>query len=164
MNTATYKNDFRQFWMESGVLQSADTASQVPDEVWDKACTISEAVSFVQRLGCAGRSQHVVGSDYHETVLAVLRFAVECYGEEFPELLRGARSERPDAECKILFGSTDRAVAEQYGPVRSYRNVRGLRTASLVLSVVMGDYSQADEEIIFFPENRLACNNNCTRE
>lgn len=154
MTTATaqaYRDDFRQFWLEDGVLQSAASASQVPDHAWDSACTISEAVSFVQRIGCAGRSQHVVKGSYHESVLAVLKMAVEQYGEDFPELLRGIRSERPDAEHKILFGTTDRAVAEQYGTIRTYRNVRGLRTSSLVLSVVTDDYAQQDEEIIFFP-------------
>ena len=146
----TYREDFRQFWMEGDQLMSANKASQVPDEVFDDACTISEAVSFVQRLGCVGRSQHVVKSAYHATVLAVLRFAVQQYGEDFPELLRGTRSDRPAAEHKILFGTTDYAVAEQYGTVRTYRNVRGLRTTSLVLSVVSDDYAQQDEEIIFF--------------
>jgi len=154
MNTATattYRDDFRQFWLESGVLQSAAKASAVPDEVWDTACTIGEAVSFVHRLGCAGRSQHIIKDGYHSTVLAVLRMAVEQYGEDFPELLRGTRSDRPDAEHKILFGTTDRAVAEQYGNPRTYHNVRGLRTSSLMLSVVSEDYGQQDEEIIFFP-------------
>lgn len=154
MNTAAaanYRNDFRQFWLESGVLQSAANAAGVPDECFEDACTISEAVSFVQRLGCAGRSQHIVKDGYHATVLAVLKMAVEQYGEDFPELLRGTRSDRSDADHKILFGTTDRAVAEQYGTIRNYRNARGLRTTSLVLSVVSDDYSQQDEEIIFFP-------------
>jgi glycine cleavage system pyridoxal-binding protein P len=154
MNTATaktYRDDFRQFWLEGDVLQSAPSAAAVPDEAFDDACTIGEAVSFVQRLGCAGRSQHIIKDNYHATALAVLRMAVEQYGEDFPELLRGTRSNRSDSDHKILFGTTDRAVAEQYGIVRAYRNVRGLRTSSLVLSVVTDDYGQQDEEIIFFP-------------
>jgi hypothetical protein len=148
---AQHLQDTRQFWLEDGSLQWAASPSGVPDEVWDDACTIYEAISFVQRLGCSGRSQHQIKSKYHETCLAVLRMAVQEYGEVFPVLLRGTRSSRPDSEHRILFGTTNPAVASFYGEIREYRNVCGLRTKSLVLSVVSGDYSQADEEIIFFP-------------
>ena len=148
---AQHIQDTRQFWIENGALQWVTTPSAVPDEFWDDACTIAEAISFVQRLGCSGQSQHKIKSAYHATCLAVLQMAVQEYGEIFPVLLRGARSARPDAEHKILFGTTNPAVAEFYGDIREYRNVRGLRTKSLVLSVVTADYSQADEEIIFFP-------------
>lgn len=142
--------DTRQYWLEGGSLMSATKASEVPGHAWNDACTIFEAISFVQRLGCSGRSQHIVKDGYHATCLAVLKMAVERYGQDFPVLLRGTRSARPDSEHKILFGTTDRAVAEFYGTVREYRNIRGLRTSSMVLSVVSDDYSRTDEEIIFF--------------
>jgi nucleoside diphosphate kinase len=149
---AQHLKDTRQFWLENGSLQWAASPSGVPDEVWDDACTIYEAISFVQHLGCAGRSQHQIKTKYHETCLAVLRMAVQEYGEVFPVLLRGTRSARPDSEHRILFGTTNPDVASFYGEIRQYYNVRGLRTSSLVLSVVTDDYSQADEEIIFFPQ------------
>lgn len=142
-------NDFTNYWLEGETLVGAPS-SQVPHDKLDDACTIAEAISFVQRLGCAGRSQHIVKNEYHKNCLAVLKMAVEKYGETFPVLLRGTRSNRPDAEHKILFGTTDRNVAEFYGDVKEYRNIKGLRTKSLVLSVVTDSYAQSDEEIIFF--------------
>lgn len=146
-----FANDFTNYWLEGECLKGAP-ASQVPDECFDDACKISEAVGFVQKLGCAGRSQHVVSSEYHRCCLAVLRMAVEKYGETFPVLLRGTRSSRPDAEHQILFGTTDKTVAEFYGQVREYRNIKGLRTRSVALSVATDDYSQCDEEVIFFAD------------
>ena len=148
---ARHLQDTRQFWLKDGNLQWAESPDGVPDDVWDDACTVYEAISFVQRLGCSGRSQHQIKSAYHETCLAVLKMAVQEYGETFPVLLRGTRSSRPDSEYRIKFGTTNPAVAEFYGEIREYRNIKGLRTKSLVLSVVTDDYSQADEEIIFFP-------------
>jgi hypothetical protein len=151
MTTLAQHRDTRQFWLEDDALQWAKSPDGVPDEVWDDACTIYEAITFVQRLGCGRASQHQIKSAYHETCLAVLRMAVREYGENFPVLLRGVRSARPDSEHRILFGTTNPDVASFYGEIREYRNIKGLRTRSLLLSVVTDDYSQQDEEIIFFP-------------
>jgi hypothetical protein len=151
MTTLAQHRDTRQFWLEDDALQWAKSPDGVPDEVWDTAATIYEAITFVQRLGCGSASQHLIKSKYHETCLAVLRMAVREYGEVFPVLLRGTRSSRPDSEHRILFGTTNPDVASFYGEIREYRNIKGLRTRSLLLSVVTDDYSQQDEEIIFFP-------------
>jgi hypothetical protein len=151
MSSLAQHRDTRHYWLENGNLQSAESPDGVPDEIWDTAATIYEAISFVQRLGCGSASQHTIKSAYHETCLAVLKMAVQTYGETFPVLLRGTRSSRPDSEYKILFGTTNPAIAEFYGEVREYRNIKGLRTRSLLLSVLTDDYSSQDEEIIFFP-------------
>lgn len=145
-----YRDDFTYYYYRDSQLVAAQSLSDVPEDVEDY-CKISEAVAFVQKIGCAGRSQHDIKTEYHQLCLDVLKIAVEKYGEVFPVLLRGTRSNRPEAEHKILFGTTQREVAEFYGEVREYKYVKGLRTASLMLSVVSGEYDQMDEEVIFFP-------------
>lgn len=147
----SYQNDFTYYYYQSGSIQAAAKCSEVPEDV-ESFVKIQNAVSFVQKLGCAGISQHKVNEEHHALCLDVLRIAVEKYGEVFPVLLRGVRSQRPDCDHKILFGTTDYSVAAEYGEVKEYRNVKGLRTRSTALSVVTGDYDQMDEEIIFFPE------------
>jgi hypothetical protein len=86
--------------------------------------------------------------------LDVLRIAVKKYGQRFDLIYRGVRSNRPDCEYKIMFGSTDIKVASFYGTIKEYRNIFGLRTTSTIAkSVVTNDYDKIDEEIIFFPNN-----------
>lgn len=146
-----YTNDFTYYYFDSeGNLQTAPSAMSVPEEVED-FCKIHDAIGYVQKLGCAGMSQHSIRNDYHKLCLSVLKIAVEKYGETFPVLLRGVRSDRPDSDHMILFGTTDRAIAEFYGKVGEYRHVKGLKTRSVAESVVTGEVDQMDEEIIFFP-------------
>lgn len=144
-----------QFYFDGDNLKTAQSVSEVPEEVEDWV-SIGEAVSYVQHLGCAGFSQHRIKSDYHKLCLAVLRLSVEKFGEVFPEVLRGVRSNRPEQESLILFGTTDREVANFYakdGNIKVYKNIKGLRTNSTMKSVKTDDWAdQGDEEIIFFPE------------
>ena len=125
--------------------------SEIGDEELEAFCSIEEAVSLVQTYGCVGFCQHKIRNDYHRTALAVLKMAVELYGEVFPVLYRGTRSSRPLDEHLILFGTTDMEIASWYGEVVEHRSVKGLRTLSTKISVVTEDYSRRDEEIIFFP-------------
>lgn len=145
-----YRNNFTNYYLAANTLKSG-TVSEIPDEHFENACTVSEAVSFVQQLGCQGRSQHVIHSAYHRCALAVLRMAVDKYGEEFPVVYRGCSGSLPIEQHLILFGTTDRAVAECYGKVQEFRNVVGLKYQSLAKSVVTGGYDYSDKEIIFSP-------------
>ena len=144
-----------QFYLDKNeVLKTAQAVSEVPEDVEDWT-SVSDAVSYVQHLGCAGFSQHKIKSDYHKLCLAVLRWAVENIGEVFPEVLRGVRSQRSDQDSLILFGTTDKKVAEFYAKdgIKVYRNIKGLRIMSTMKSVKTDDWAdQGDEEIIFFPE------------
>jgi hypothetical protein len=145
----------KYFYFENENLKIANFCSEVPEDV-EEFTKLSDAVSYVQHLGCAGFSQHKIRNKYHELNLLALRWAVENIGETFPELLRGVRSQRSEQESLILFGTTDREVAEFYakdGNVKVYKNIKGLRTTSTMKSVKTDDWAdQGDEEIIFFPE------------
>lgn len=145
-----YKDDFTNYYLVGGVLKSG-SINEIPDEYFEDACTIGEAVRFVQQLGCQGRSQHVVHSEYHHCVLAVLQSAVDKYGEEFSVIYRGCSGSLPLDKHLVLFGSTDLSVAGFYGEVKQFKNIKGLRVSSLAKSVVTDDYGYDDEEIIFFP-------------
>jgi NAD-dependent SIR2 family protein deacetylase len=142
------------YYSEAGNLVYTKSVSEVPEDL--NYASNGDAVRYVQKLGCCGLSQHTIRGEYHQLCLDVLRSAVEEYGEVFPSVLRGVRSERNECDSLILFGTTSREVAEFYGSkeIREYRNVLGLRTLA-AKSVVTDDYSQVDEEIIFFPEALL---------
>lgn len=144
-----YLEDVTYYYLVDDQLKGS-TASKVPDEYFDDCCKISEAVRFVQQLGCQGRSQHIIHSEFHRTALAVLRMAVEKYGENFPCVLRGCSGNLPVQNHLILFGTLDKNVAEFYGKIQEFKNIRGLRVNSQAKSVVTDDYSAIDEEIIFF--------------
>lgn len=144
-----YLEDITYYYLTDGQLKGT-TALEVPDEYFDDCCTASEAVRFVQQLGCQGRSQHIIHSKFHRCALAVLRMAVERYGEVFPRVLRGCSGNLPIEKHLILFGSLDRRVAEFYGEVQEFKNIRGLRVNSQAKSVLTDDYTVSDEEIIFF--------------
>jgi hypothetical protein len=139
-----------RFYFNCDRLNQCSTLSEVPEEVEDW-CSVAEAISYVQSLGCQGRSQHKIQSEYHKLVLAVLRWAVENEGEMFPEVLRGVRSDRPDENSLILFGTRDAEVAQFYARnnIKTYKNIKGLLTYSTKESVKGG--FEMDEEIIFFP-------------
>jgi len=146
-----WRDDFTYYYY-SGTSLVAASLDAVPMDIEDYA-TIGDAVSYVVKLGCAGFSQHVIKSPFHTLCLAVLRAAVEKYGTVVPEILRGVRDDRAEADHKILFGTTELEVAQQYGRVKVYRNVKGLvYRAYSAVSVQTGDYDKVDEEIIFFPE------------
>lgn len=145
-----YKENFLNYYFVGDKLKSA-SVSEVPDEHFDNACTITEAISYVQKLGCLGRSQHIIHSEYHRCVLAVLKMAVKEYGEIFDVVYRGCSGTLPLNKHLILFATTDRAVAEFYGEVKEFRNIKGLRCFSSLKSVVTNNYFYDDEEIIFFP-------------
>ncbi len=145
----------KYFYFENDNLRIVDNCSEIPEDV-KEFTKLSDAVSYVQHLGCAGFSQHKIRNEYHKLNFLSLRWAVGNIGETFPEVLRGVRSQRSDQESLILFGTTDREVAEFYakdGNIKVYKNIKGLRTASTMKSVKTDDWAdQGDEEIIFFPE------------
>lgn len=146
-----YQNDFTYYFFDDNSNLVGLPSKEVPDKYFEDACTIQHAVSYVQKLGCCGMSQHVIRSTYHKTVLAVLKMAVDEYGEVFPTLYRGVRNDNySDSDHLILFGSTDFSVAENYGKVVEYSNIKGLRTTSWAKSVVTDSYEESDEEVIFF--------------
>lgn len=145
--------DFTYYYYgKDGELKTAPTPMSVPEEIEDYA-NANDAVSLVQKLGCIGRSHHSISSEYHRLCLDVLKIAVEKHGEVFPMLLRGTRSDRPDTDHKILFGTTNKEVAQFYGEIREYQNIRGLKTRSTMKSVISDDLTEMDEEIIFFPSH-----------
>jgi hypothetical protein len=148
----SYKDDFTQYYYLGGELKVASVVSEVPEDV-DDFTTINEAIFWMQKLGCIGR--HVHGDNpSNSLLLEVMRIAVEKYGQVFPLVYRGVRSNRPDAQYKILYGALDKNVAAFYGNVKVYRNVRGLLTRSLAKPVLADETTpadEADEEIIFFP-------------
>ena len=144
----------KYFYFENDNLRIVDACSEVPEDV-EEFAKLSDAVSYVQHLGCAGFSQHKIRNEYHKLNLLALRWAVENIGEVFPEVLRGVRSQRSDQDSQILFGTTDKEVAEFYakdGNVKVYKNIKGLRTMSTMKSAKTDDWAEGDEEIIFFPE------------
>lgn len=146
----------KYFYFEAKSLRVVNTCSEVPEEV-KQFTKLTDAVSYVQHLGCAGFSQHKIRNEFHKLNLLALRWAVENIGEVFPEVLRGVRSQRSEQESLILFGTTDKEVAEFYakdGNIKVYKNVKGLKTISTMKSVKNDDWAdnQGDEEIIFFPE------------
>ena len=145
-----YANDFtRYYYDQDDALKTSPNVSGIPEEI-ENYFSILEAIRYLQKLGCWGKSLH---SEDPEVSLArqVLKIAVEKYGEVV-EVFRGHHGEFC-GECKILYGATDRNVAAFYGPIIESRIVKGLRTLSTAESVVNPeDVSAMDEEIIFFPE------------
>lgn len=146
-----YQEDINYYFFKKDGQLVGDSLENLSDEDFDRSLKISEAVGYVQKLGCLGKSQHIIHNDEHRTALAVLRMAVEKYGEVFPVVLRGCSGSLPLEQHLILFGTTDREVAEFYGEVREFQNIKGLRTYSLMKSVKSDDLKEIDEEIIFFP-------------
>jgi hypothetical protein len=134
------------FYLDLGNLVVTNTP---PEEI--EYCTYTEALRHSCWLGSCGFNQHQFRDDFHVLCNKVLRWLVENYGEKFEVLYRGSRSDRLDSEYKILFGSTDEDVAAHYGPVKIYRNVKGFKHTSLLKSVKTDDYTESDEEVIFFP-------------
>lgn len=147
-----YFEDFTRYYFQDGVLKSSPTVSDVPEEIDDFA-SIGEAISTLQMYGCIGKSIQSAKEESHRLSLAVLRLAVEKYGEVIPTVYRGVRGNLPLSDHQVLYGSSDHEVAEFYGDVVEYKNIKGLRTYSSKKSVVdPEDDSRMDEEIIFFPE------------
>lgn len=145
--------EFNYFYFEGDTLKIVGRCSELPEDENLEFCKLDNAISYVQKLGCAGISQHSIRGEYHHLCLTVLRWAVDNLGETFPTILRGVRSERPDSDYKILFGTRDPEVAKFYGnKIKTYTNVRGLQAKAFTTkSVKSGDWGETDDEIIFFP-------------
>ena len=144
-----YLNDFTRYFFKEGILESAPSVSGVPEEVEDFV-SIAEAVSTLQMYGCWGRSIQSAKEEMHCLCIEVLRLAVEKYGEVIPTIYRGSSGKLALSDHKILYGSTNKKIAEFYGEVREFKAVKGLRTYSTKESVI--SCKEMDEEIIFFPE------------
>lgn len=145
-------HEFSYFYIENDHLMMVDSCSEVPEKIED-FCKLHEAFAYVQKIGCCGWSQHRIRNNFHHLSLTVLRWAVQNLGEAYPKVYRGTRSERPDSEHLILFGTRNLAVAKFYGNnVKVYENVRGIISLSQAKSVLTDDYTESDEEIIFFPD------------
>jgi hypothetical protein len=145
----------RYYYRAEEGMMSADSFGGVPEEYIDVAETAARAASYLTKLGCVGRSQHNPKDSYHITCLDALRQYIAEFGEVFEGVLRGTRSSRSEQEYKILFGTTDREVAEFYGDeVKEYAQILGIRILSARDSVKEGS-NEPDEEILFFPEGIL---------
>ncbi len=147
----------RYFYFDNdGNLTYSEGADSVPQENWDKGegVTISGAFRFVQKLGCVGWNQHKIRDrdNHHRCCLSTLRWAVKNVGEIIPVVYRGVQDDRPESDHQILFGSPDIKVAQFYGDtVKTYFNVKGFLSEGIGTSVVTGDYSYIDKEVVFFP-------------
>ena len=147
-----YLEDITYYFLSSTNELKGDSLQNLSDDDdFDRSMKISEAVGYVQKLGCLGKSQHIVHNEEHRTALAFLRMAVEKYGEVFPVVLRGCSGSLPLDQHLILFGTTDPDIAAFYGEVKEFHNIKGLRTSSFMQSVKSDDLTEMDEEIIFFP-------------
>lgn len=144
-----YINDFTRYFFKKGILESAPSVSGVPEEV-ENFVSIAEAISTLQMYGCWGKSIQSAKEEMHCLCLDVLRLAVEKYGEVIPIVYRGCNGSLPLSDHKILYGSTNKKVAQFYGEVSEFKAVKGLRTYSTKESVI--SCKAMDEEIIFFPE------------
>jgi hypothetical protein len=145
-----YRDDFTYYYYYQGKLKIANKVSDIPEHI-EEFTTITEAVSWLQRCGCAGISIHNEQRESIKLGIEVLKIAVYKYGQIFEKVYRGVRSSRPESEYKILYGSDKLEIAKKYGDVVEYKNVRGLLTNSWAKSVISEDIAEMDTEIIFFP-------------
>ena len=143
-------DDFRYWVIVDGQLQGWPSAGAVPDEYFDISMTIAEAIGYFQKCGCIGRNIHTTDTIEHRTAIAVLKMAVEIYGQVFPVLYRGDDNPRPDGDYALMYGTRNIDVAAFYGAIQERHNVKGLLTVSTVKSVTASEFD-CDEEIIFFP-------------
>jgi hypothetical protein len=161
-----YWNDFTQYFFDGdGELKSAPSVGEVPQDV-ENFANIGEALSSLQSRGCWGLSNQLdiepktqrdrQRLEALQLDIAIVKIAIEKYGEILPVIYRGRNPEMtlPIAKHKVLFGSPNRAIAAWYGEVIEYRNVKALRYYSKKVSVVDPDNADAmDEEVVFFPES-----------
>jgi hypothetical protein len=136
------------FWEEAGQLKSG-SLSDVPEGDIEYG-TLQDAAGMLQKVGCCGSQVHTSDSPYVRFCLRVLEFCAARDGRVFETVYRGTRSSRPENEYRVLFGCADKDVAATYGAVKQYSGIKGLVLPSLAKSVLTDDYSQMDEEIIFF--------------
>jgi hypothetical protein len=139
----------------SGNIVEASSLSEVPEDI-ELYCNTYDIGKYFQRLGANNVNPHTYRREGHLFMLEILPLAIEKYGRVFPRLYRGVRSDRPDGEYKLLFGSEDIEVAKFYGKtIKEYLNVRGLEFHSVLRSVKSDDYSdgygEMDREVIFLP-------------
>lgn len=146
-----YQDDFTYYYFDNNELKIATVVSEIPEHI-NEWMTISDAVGYVRKIGCMGQHIHNCQKQSTKLALAVLRIAIYKYGQMFDKVYRGSKSSRPLSEYKLIFASPSREVAEFYGEVTELTNIRGLLTRSMAKSVVTDDYSQVDEEILFFPQ------------
>lgn len=89
-----YQEDLNYYFLKDGQLVG-DKLQNISDEDFENALRISDAVGYVQKLGCIGATQHIIHNEEHSMALAVLRMAVEKYGEVFLVVLRGCSGSLP---------------------------------------------------------------------
>lgn len=160
-----YWDDFTQYYFRNGELKSAPSVADVPEDV-ENFANIHEALSALQSRGCWGLSNQLDIEPKNQRDrqrlealhldIAIIKIAIEKYGEILPVIYRGRNPEMtlPIAKHKVLFGSPNRAIAAWYGEVTEYQNVKALRYYSKKVSVIDPDNADAmDEEVVFFPES-----------
>ena len=159
-----YWNDFTQYYFQDGELKSASSVADVPEDV-DNFASIHSALGSLQDRGCWGLSNQDIEPktkrdrqrlEALQLDIAIIKIAIEKYGEILPVIYRGRNPEMtlPIAKHKVLFGSPNRAIAAWYGEVAEYHNVKALRYYSKKVSVIDPDNVDAmDEEVVFFPES-----------
>ena len=141
------------YWYEKqGKIFRAESLRDVPEEVENNYATANDIGRYLQKVGAAGMNFHTKDTPYHLFMLKILPLAIEAYGQEFPVLYRGVRTNRPDADHKVLFASPDLEVARFYGEtIKTYHNVRGLLFLSSLKQVTDDEWGEGDKEVIFLP-------------
>jgi hypothetical protein len=131
---------------------------EVPDNEEILFGNVYTLFDHFNHLGACGINPHIPNNPKNpflrttEFYLEILPLAIEKYGEIYPIIYRGIRSDRPDSDYRILFGSLDRDVAAWYGTIRKYRNIKGLHFQSSLKNVLTDDWEhEGDSEVIFLP-------------
>ena len=140
---------------DTSEILEASSLAEVPEDEDILFANVYQIHRFLQHLGCAGISGHdnnkFMQSPDRTFILEILPLAIEKYGQIYPIVYRGISGNLPDSKHRYLFGSLDKEVAECYGKVREYHNIKGLHFRSTVKSVKTGDYDDGDSEVIFLP-------------
>lgn len=147
-----YATDTNFYYVLNGRVEIYNSASSIPDGIFDDCCTIFEALREVQSRGCQGRL-HQKQSSYYQNCLEVLRqVALPVYGERVETCYRGTVSEFTDpVPGSLIFASPSIEVAAFYGPnILIFHDIWVLKTRSHAKAVVTDDYEVMDEEYIFF--------------
>ena len=158
MNYPRYPFTYWHKKIDTDKILEASSLAEVPEDEDTLFANVYQIHRFLQHIGCAGISGHdnnkFMQSPDRIFILEILPLAIEKYGEIYPIVYRGISGDLPDNRHRYLFGSLDKEVAECYGKVREYHNVKGLHFRSTVKSVKTEDWGEEDEgdsEVIFLP-------------
>ena len=150
-----YILDTKHYSLQGDAWITYDKCSEIPDDIFDLTLTKHEAVDILEHLGAIGQNVHTSTKPIHLLALKIIRKCIEDHGEVFPVLYRGTSSLRPINEYKLLYGSPNIDIARFYkgpdGYIQVFRDVLGFRVSTRLKSVITNDWSQIDENVMFFP-------------